>query len=532
MDSRGTAAHYVIIFLTGAATLSLELLSSRILTPYFGVSLYIWSSILAITLTFLALGYYGGGWLARRSDGAQRTLAFFAAPALSVVAIVVACLIYPWLFPWLASIDLLFGSIVAAALILAVPLVVLSAMNPLLIAVKPETSGDAGAGRVFFVSTAGSVAGVIATAFLLIPYVTNFRGLLLLAVILAALPVAGLRFVTEKRQRSILAGAAVAGVVLAGGLFLLAPGYLGKNRDIAAGEYLFRLKAEYTSVFGNLKVVKFADRNNPSIYINLFLNDGLTQNRLLPDGNSYSEYTYALTALSAAYAPEGKRALVLGLGAGVLPRDLAARGIAVDAVEINESMVAAMREHVAPESGWQIHIADARTFVRGCPWRHDSYDIAVVDLFHGDGTPDYLLSAEFFGDLRKCLSPDGIAVMNAFAPDQDSDNYRSLVATVQSAFPHLETFRRQAPPGEFHLNTFLVAMETPREPVGVPLGQVPEDLRQGLIATLKGRRTEAPQDPALVVTDEHNIFSILNAPDQLAFRRLLVEELPPEMLVN
>ena len=529
MDSRGTAPHYAIIFLTGAATLSLELLSSRILTPYFGVSLYIWSSILAITLTFLALGYYGGGWLARRTNAAQRTLAFFVAPALSVLAIVIACLIYPWLFPWLAGIDLLFGSIVAAALILAVPLVVLSAMNPLLIAVKPETSGDAGAGRVFFVSTAGSVAGVIVTAFLLIPYVTNFRGLLLLAVILAVLPAAGLRFVTEKRQRLILAGAAAAGVILAGGLFLLAPSFLGKTRDIVAGDYLFRLRAEYTSVFGNLKVVQFADRNNPSIYIDLFLTDGLIQNRLLPDGNSYSEYTHALTALSAAYAPEAKRALVLGLGAGVLPRDLAARGVAVDAVEINDTMVTAMREHVAPESGWQIHIGDARTFVRGC---REQYDIAVVDLFHGDGTPDYLLSAEFFGDLRKCLTSDGVVVMNAFALDQESDNYRSLVATVQSAFPRIDAFRRPTAPGEINLNTFLVAMGTPREPVGVPLGKVPEDLREGLIATLKGRRTEAPQDPALVVNDEHNIFSILNAPDQLAFRRLLVEELPPEMLVN
>lgn len=523
------ALYYLIIFLTGAATLALELLSSRILTPYFGVSLYIWSSILAITLTFLAVGYYAGGWLARRTNADQRGLAFFAAPALSVVAIVVACVIYPWLFPWLAGANLLYGSVAAAAIILAVPLVVLSAMNPLLIAIRPETTGDAGAGRVFFISTAGSVAGVIVTAFLLIPYVTNFRGLLLLAIILAVLPAAGLRTAASKRHRSLLTGAAVAGLVLAGGLFLLAPGYLGKSRDIVAGDYIFRLRAEYTSVFGNLKVVEFADRNDPSLYIVLFLNDGLTQNRLMPDGNSYSDYTHALNALSAAYAPEAKSALVLGLGAGVVPRDLAARGVAVDAVEINDTMAAAMREHVGAESGWQVHIGDARTFVRGCKGR---YDLAVIDLFHGDGTPDYLLSAEFFGDLRRCLTPDGIAVMNAFALDQDSDNYRSLVATVQSAFPNIDAFRRPTAPGDINLNTFLVAMATPREPVGVPLGQVPEDLREGLIETLQGRRAESPQDPALVITDEHNIFSILNAGDQIAFRRLLVEQLPPEMLVN
>ena len=234
MNSRGTAPHYVIIFLTGAATLALELLSSRVLTPYFGVSLYIWSSILAITLTFLALGYYGGGWLARRADGARRTLAFFAAPALSVVAVVVACLIYPWLFPWLAGIDLLFGSIVAAALILAVPLVVLSAMNPLLIAVRPETSGDAGAGRVFFVSTVGSVAGVIVDRLSADP----LRDQLPRPAAAGDHPgraAGGRRCGSRPRSASaaILAAAAAAGLILAGGLFAAgAEPILGKTRDL------------------------------------------------------------------------------------------------------------------------------------------------------------------------------------------------------------------------------------------------------------------------------------------------------------
>lgn len=518
-----------IIFLTGGATLALELLASRVLTPYFGVSLYIWSSILAITLAFLAVGYYGGGWLARRGEDPQRNLAFFIAPALSAAAIVGASLIYPLFFPWLAGVDLIFGSIVAATFLLSVPLVVLSAMNPLLIAIMPEKAGDAGAGRVFFISTVGSVAGVIVTAFVLIPHVTNFRGLLLLAILLAWLPVLGLLNVPNWRQRLLLAGAAALGLALAIGTYRFADDYLGKSRTLAAGDYSFTLMDEYSSVFGNLKVVKFAARDDPSFYAVLFLTDGLIQNRLLPDGASDSEYTHALEALSAAYAPDAERALVLGIGAGVVPRTLAARGIAVDAVEINTAMVAAMRDHAGLESGWTVHVGDARTFARRCDGR---YDLAVVDLFHGDGTPDYLLSAEFFADLRRCLAPGGVAVMNAFALTQDSDNYRSIVATVQSAFARVESFRRPTAPSEINLNTYLVAMAAPVEPSGVTLDSVPPHLRDGLIATLRTRRAEPTADPAFAVADERNIFSILSAGDQMTFRRLLVQQLPPELLVN
>ena len=60
---------YTIIFISGAAILALELLASRIMTPYFGVSLYIWSGILSITLISLAAGYWHGGRLASGKSG-------------------------------------------------------------------------------------------------------------------------------------------------------------------------------------------------------------------------------------------------------------------------------------------------------------------------------------------------------------------------------------------------------------------------------------------------------------------------------
>ena len=126
----------LLIFITGAVTLSLEVLTSRVMTPYFGVSLYIWTGILSITLSFLAVGYGLGGRLSatRTRDRLERD--YLIAPLLSAAAIVAAVLVYPVLFPLLSNINLILGSFIGATLLLAMPLITLSAMNPLLIGLQ------------------------------------------------------------------------------------------------------------------------------------------------------------------------------------------------------------------------------------------------------------------------------------------------------------------------------------------------------------------------------------------------------------
>src|SRR5512147_1980941 len=97
---------YAIIFISGGAILALELLASRIMTPYFGVSLYIWTGILSITLISLALGYWAGGRFAGavRAGGLERLIGLYALlPALAALAIVAACLAYPYAFLPLAG---------------------------------------------------------------------------------------------------------------------------------------------------------------------------------------------------------------------------------------------------------------------------------------------------------------------------------------------------------------------------------------------------------------------------------------------
>ena len=58
---------YLIVFLSSACTLVIELIAGRIMAPYLGVSLYTWTSIIGIVLAGMSVGNYLGGRVADRA---------------------------------------------------------------------------------------------------------------------------------------------------------------------------------------------------------------------------------------------------------------------------------------------------------------------------------------------------------------------------------------------------------------------------------------------------------------------------------
>lgn len=531
-----------IIFITGAAILALELLSSRILTPYFGVSLYIWSGILSITLVSLALGYWWGGRLTGgKKTGAQiDRLAFLFAlmPAVASLAIVAACLVYPYLFYALARLDLVFGAFVACLVLLFVPLVATSAMNPLLVALLLRHSAargelaDAGAGRVFFISTLGSVAGVLATAFGLIPNFSNFDAALLIAAILAALPLAMLRGKATRvaTPRTVTATALVA---LAASLGLLAMGdaYINRMWPAQYGGLNWTPEASYRSLFGTVKVLK-SDAEENGDFVRIYFQDGLTQNMVDSGNRSQSLFSYALEALARAYRPQLKSTLVLGIGAGMVPMRLAGLGVDVTAIDINAASIRAATEVFGLDRS-RVHVqqADARTFLRQC---NGAYDVVVVDLFQGDGVPDYLVTRDFFHDLKRCLGAQGVAVFNTFAHLDYPRPYAHLLATLRSELPFLVLYRPDYGSAR-HLNSFIVASANALPaPVGVDMSHVPQDYYYTLSAMLK---EPLPLNQDLlaggrVITDASNPVTADFAEVQLVNRRNVIEAVPAAFFAN
>ena len=521
----------ILIFATGAVTLALEVLASRIMTPYFGVSLYIWSGILSITLTFLAIGYRWGGHLSAKLSKQRLEFFILATPVASAAAMGLAAIVYPLAFQALSQINLILGSFVGATLLLALPLIALSAMNPFLIGLQRSDTpeGDSGAGRIFFISTVGSVAGVLLTAFIFIPNITNFRAVLLLGIVLCAASVV-LVFLADKVTAPQKRNLIIANIVVAmacGGLSASKSNYLKFVNSLSAHHADFKILAEYTSMFGNIKVAEVKRKDGTGETEKHFIQDGLIQNRTDTQNNSLSMYTYVLESLARAFEPKAKDAVILGLGAGAVPLSLKRAGMNVAAVEINHAALKAATEHFGFDpSGIKVHLEDARTFVRQC---RDKFDIAIVDLFLGDNVPDYLLTKEFFGDLRRCLHQGGSVVMNAFFDDNNEDNNKRLLETVGAAFPKLYIA------GFVGGNIFIVATagETPKK-LFVPKIKMPRNVADLVrLAISKTHRVPskyyANSEP---VSDDHNIFSVLFSDANMIERQYLAKSVPADILVN
>ena len=533
---------YAIIFISGGAILALELLASRIMTPYFGVSLYIWTGILSITLVSLALGYWAGGRYAGGRDGkplpvARLVRSFALMPAVAAIAIIAACLAYPHLFSPLSSWSLMLGAFAACLILLFLPLVATSAMNPLLVAIflqsADKQTGDAGSGKVFFVSTIGSVAGVLVTAFGLIPYISNFAATLVVALTLALLSlVTAAASPVPLAARTTISAVSITAALASGLLLWQADAYTGRMGPVSYGDSSWRVEAAQGSLFGTVKILKSEPDRDSGRFRRIYFQDGLIQNTVDSSGKSMSFFSYALEALAYAYRPQMGTALVLGMGAGIVPMQLAARGVKVDVVEIDPLSPRVARQFFGfdPVKA-RVHQADARAFLHHCPQR---FDVVVLDLFHGDGTPDYLITREFFRDLRQCLTERGVAVFNTFADLERPLTYAHFLATLKAELPHIVLYRPDWP-GAIHINSFVVAgAQQLAAPVKVTLDYVPERHSEALWAMLAHPipLNEQLLAGGVIVTDARNAAALDTAMSQVIYRRGVVEALPKEFLLN
>jgi len=162
-------AFSALLVLFGAAIMSLEILSSNLMSPYFGGSVFIWGSIISSFMVHLSVGYVLGGYFARKMARTTTLLLFLAAGSAWVVLI-------PSMHPPVCEFisdaieDVRYGSLAAMNVIFFVPITIMAMVSPYVIGILSEYRRQSGltAGMILFISTMGSFVGTNVTAFYLI----------------------------------------------------------------------------------------------------------------------------------------------------------------------------------------------------------------------------------------------------------------------------------------------------------------------------------------------------------------------------
>lgn len=162
------AFFYITSFVEGASLMSVEILSSKIIAPYYGASIYVWTAVLGFTLGGLALGYYFGGIISKADSSSYRRL------ILLIVASSVSVLVIPFTSEWILNLTLpleLRAGISISCLVFLFPSVVLFGMvSPLIIRYLSSDAATIGysAGITYTISTTGGIIFTFLFGFYLI----------------------------------------------------------------------------------------------------------------------------------------------------------------------------------------------------------------------------------------------------------------------------------------------------------------------------------------------------------------------------
>ena len=431
------------VVVSGASILAVEILGTRVIGPWYGVSLYLWSALIGVTLAALAVGYALGGRWADRDPRLDR---FSLLPVAGGAWI----LLIPWLRePVLAVTEPLgirLAVLAAATVLFFPPLLVLGMVSPYAIRLKTERLEVVGttAGNLYALSTLASVAAAVATGFVLIPRLGVARLLLVTGALLVGTGLVG--WLLARRVR--LAPAAVLLLpLLAAGAARVAP---VEGPDPARG-----ILAVASSPYAEIRVV---DKDG----LRFMLIDGAPHTIADPE-TWRSDYPYADVLEIGKYLhPTPGRMLLVGLGGGSVAKSYAADGWRVDAVEIDPVVIRMAREWFGlTDADATVHHADGRRFLAAQP--PASYDLVIMDAFGSSTIPFHLVTEEVFALIATRLAPGGLLAMNIESVGWHTRLVHAVAATAGQAFAHVQVLPMAEPPSELG-NLVIVAADRPLEP--------------------------------------------------------------------
>jgi spermidine synthase len=423
-----------VVFISGALVMIFEIIGSRILAPHIGTSTYIWTSLIGVILGSLSLGYWLGGRLADRKPELKiLSVVLFLAGALTTVTLLAQEIILSALAASAMRLEL--KAIVAAILLFAPAGVLFGFVTPYAVRLKMLSVEDAGktVGRLYALSTIGSILGTFAAGFVLLPLVGSVRTLYLIIAALFALSVLLVPFqlTTKKLYVLILFFASVA-----------------LNEFYAYALYRSHDLHDFDTHYSRVRVFRATDERTQKPIIALTTDPLSTQSAIFADGDElvlrYSRFYHLLRH----FQPRFQNTLIIGGAGYTFPSEYLRKypDKKIDVVEIDPQMTEIARRffRLRDDERMRIFHADGRIFLNQT---RDKYDVVLIDAFGSlYSVPFQLTTVEAARKMSDVLRDDGVVIVNLISALEGEGSLflQAEYKTFQTVFPHVYVFKVRA----------------------------------------------------------------------------------------
>ena len=401
--------------------MAMEIGASRLIAPFFGTSLFVWTNVIGVVMIALSIGYYVGGRLADKKPELKMLLWLlciaglmfaFVPFAAAPLAIVIKLALFEAAS---ASTMIMLGSFLLILTLFAMPLLLLGMVSPYVIKLYADDEVHLGeqAGSIFALSTVGSILGTFLPTLWLIPTVGTRWTILIFALILIL--ISGVGLYKDKRYLLIVFVFAIFG-----SFSMLEP---VSAQSIYRGE----------SVYQFIEVIQDEDERL------LIFNEGLgIQSIYNADEIFLGIYYDYYIPLPELFKKDQVDIGIIGLAGGSLSRaftQIYGDDVAIDGVEIDKKVVAVAREFFElDQPSLTVFNEDGRLFVER---KVDAYDLLIIDAYTQQlYVPFTMTTQEFWRDAERALKDGGVVTLNMNATSSDAPLLSAVSNTVSSVFDH------------------------------------------------------------------------------------------------
>ncbi|HMK44718.1 MAG TPA: fused MFS/spermidine synthase [Dissulfurispiraceae bacterium] len=433
----------------------LELVGSRILAPYLGTSIVVWTSLIGIILGSLSVGYWYGGKLADRNPN-NRT--FSGIILISSVLVGIIPLIKG---PVLESLQAAVSSfslnaILATVVLFALPSIALGMVSPYAVRLRMQdlTTSGSTVGRLYAVSTVGSIAGTFLAGFYLIAYFGSSKILFVLSATLLFTSVLAYGRGFFAARAALLAVLAISAAMVGA----------HERQEQRLGIYAF------DTLYSHVQIYPSVDESNGRRTIAMVTNPKETQSAMYVDSPSDLVLRYTrFYRLVHHFRPDTSSALMIG-GAGYsYPKNFLASfpHARMDVVEIDPDFTSLARRYFAlpDDRRLRIYHEDGRTYLNRAT---EKYDVIFGDAFSSFySVPYQLTTLETVRRIYGALNDRGVVLMNIISSieGETGEFLRAELATFRAVFPQVYLFAVRTPAdGADIQNIMLVALKSKAPP--------------------------------------------------------------------